>query len=64
MGGTQIDNNLINEIVEQGDFYGEWNVREGFWFFPEEENLCDELENALADTFNAAGINARFEVAI
>ena len=60
-GRTPIDNNAIGEFIEEDDnYYAEWN-KEGFWFFPEEESLYDELEQALDIEFNERGINARFE---
>lgn len=60
-GRTQLDNNAIADIVDDSDFYAEWNPREGYWFFPEEESLYDNLEDALGKEFSNRGINARFE---
>ena len=59
-GRTPIDNNAIGEFIEEEDYYAEWN-REGFWFFPEQEDLYDGLEKALDREFAERGINARFE---
>jgi hypothetical protein len=59
-GRTPIDNNAIGEFIEEEDYYAEWN-REGFWFFPEQEDSYDDLEKALDREFAERGINARFE---
>ena len=61
IGRTTIDNTRIGDIIEQNDFYAEWNAREGFWFFPEEVENYDELEQQLEELFIEEGINARFE---
>ena len=61
IGRTTIDNTRIGDIIEQNDFYAEWNTREGFWFFPEEVENYDELEQQLEELFIEEGINARFE---
>jgi hypothetical protein len=37
VGRTQIDNNEIADMVDETDYYGVWNAREGYWFFPESE---------------------------
>ena len=60
-GKTQIDNNLIQDVIADSDFYGEFDVREGYWFFPEETENYDALEIALTEIFESANINARFE---
>jgi hypothetical protein len=61
IGRTQIDNNAIKDVIEEEGFYAEWNVRGGYWFFPEEVDNYDELENQLSTIFDKQGINARFE---
>jgi hypothetical protein len=61
IGRTPLDNNAIGDAIEEEGLYGEWNVREGYWFFPEEEDMYDNLEDQLSDLFNQKGINARFE---
>jgi len=60
-GKTPLDNDMIGNIVEENDFYAEWNGREGYWFFPEDEEMYDQLENILESVFILKGINARFE---
>lgn len=61
IGKTKLDNNAIGDAMEEEGLHAEWNAREGYWFFPEEEDMYDELENQLSDLFNRKGINARFE---
>ena len=60
-GRTQIDNNLIQNWLEESNYYAEWHSREGFWFFPESEDSYDALEAELQDEFLQYGISARFE---
>jgi hypothetical protein len=61
IGRTPLDNNAIGDAMEEEGLHAEWNAREGYWFFPEEEDMYDKLENQLSDLFNRKGINARFE---
>lgn len=60
-GRTPIDNNTIKDIIEDHQFIGYWNAREGYWFFPEEPETLDALEKELSATFDTFGIDARFE---
>jgi hypothetical protein len=61
VGRTRLDNDLIDQVLEEEGYYGIWNPREGYWFFPEGEDTMDRLENELEDIFIRKGINARFE---
>jgi hypothetical protein len=61
VGKTQIDNNLISDMLDETDFNGVWNTREGYYFFPESEETIDALEMELEKEFGQRGINARFE---
>jgi hypothetical protein len=61
VGRTPIDNNAIQDFLDDSDYYAEWNVREGYYFFPEQEEDYDELERELSIEFNNRGIDARFE---
>jgi hypothetical protein len=61
VGRTQIDNNEIADMVDEGDYYGVWNAVEGYWFFPESEENFDSLEFELSKEFNQRDINARIE---
>jgi hypothetical protein len=60
VGNTQLDNNEISNMLDETDYYGVWN-REGYWFFPENEETLDPLEMELSKEFDSRGINARFE---
>lgn len=61
VGRTQLDNNSIADMVDETDYYGVQNTREGYWFFPESEETLDSLEMELEQEFSKRGINARFE---
>lgn len=61
IGRTGLDNNKIGEIVDDLGFYAEWNSREGYWLFPEDEENYDDLEMELEKAFRKEGVNARFE---
>lgn len=61
VGRTSTDDNAIADMVDESDYYAEWNSREGYWLFPEEEGSYDDLEMELEKEFNRRGINARFE---
>jgi hypothetical protein len=61
VGSTQLNNNAIGDMLEETDFYGIWNTREGYWFFPEAEETLDILEKELEQEFIQRGISARFE---
>jgi hypothetical protein len=61
VGRTQIDNNEISDMLDETDYHGVWNTREGYWFFPEDEETIDSLEMELSREFDNRGINARFE---
>lgn len=61
VGRTQLDNNSIADMVDETDYYGVWNAREGYWFFPENEETLDSLEMELEQEFSRREINARFE---
>lgn len=60
-GKTNLDNNKIGDWLDDSDYTAEWNAREGYWLFPEEEDEYDELEAELEKAFTKARINARFE---
>jgi hypothetical protein len=60
-GRTPLDNNAISDYLDETDYYAAWDAKHGYWFFPEQEEFYDELENELSQDFNKLGINARFE---
>jgi hypothetical protein len=59
-GRTRSDNNEISDVIDDLDLYAEWN-REGFWFFPEDEDAFDDLEEILQDEFAKRNIDATIE---
>jgi hypothetical protein len=61
VGRTPLDNNAIQDMLDETDYYGVFNTREGYWFLPEEESFLDALEMELEKEFSERGINARFE---
>jgi hypothetical protein len=61
VGRTTLDNNAIQDMLDETDYYGVWNGREGYWFFKEEEENFDALEIELEKEFAQRGISARFE---
>lgn len=60
-GRTSADNNKIGDIADDLGYHAEWNHREGYWLFPEEEDMYDELEAELEKAFTKKKVNARFE---
>ena len=62
-GETSKDNDLIDQAVEESGFYGVYNSREDYWFFPEEgdQSTMDRLENELENIFIKKGANVSFE---
>jgi hypothetical protein len=60
-GRTQIDNSKIKNVIEDSGFYGVWNAREGYWFFPESEENLDALEEDLSQLLDSLDINYRIE---
>ena len=54
----QIHANKLQDALEDSGLYGEWNPREGYFFFPEEEDGYDYLEEKiqeLMDDYNIQG---------
>ena len=45
VGSTQLDTNAIRDMIDETGYYGVFNVRGGYWFFPESEETMDELEH-------------------
>jgi hypothetical protein len=56
-------NELIDHVVKHTEFYGEYNFREDYWFFPEEggQSALDNLEKELEKIFIEKGIDASFD---
>ena len=62
VGRTPLDNNAIGDLIDDSDFTGYWNSREGYWFFPEPVDTADALERDLDRFFQRNGISVRFEL--
>jgi hypothetical protein len=60
-GRTQLDNNKIGDLLDGLGLHAEWEVRHGYWFFPEDEESYGSLEALLDAEFAQHGINARIE---
>lgn len=56
---TREDIRVMNEIIENSDFYAEYNSESGCFIFPEEEEGYDELESELIELFS--DVNHRIE---
>ena len=61
IGRTQIDNNKIGDLLDGLGLHAEWNMREGYWLFPEDPDSYDALEHMLEAEFAQHDITARFE---
>ncbi len=57
---TSQDKFKIDKWLETADWFGGWD-REGYFFFPENQSMYDELEKELEKEFYKLKINARFE---
>jgi hypothetical protein len=58
---TNADANKIKQWVDKSGMYGEWNAREGYFLFPEEEDGFDELEAELTKELDGLGVNYHIE---
>jgi hypothetical protein len=58
---TNADANKIQKWVNSSDMHGEWDAREGYFLFPEEEDGFDELEAELTKELDKLGVNYRIE---
>lgn len=60
-GRTVGDNTRIHKMAEEMGLHGEWNAREGYWFFQEDEEMYDELEKIIQKGLDEYQIDARIE---
>lgn len=58
---TNIDANKIQKWVDKSEMHGEWDAKEGYFLFPEEEDGFDELEMELTKELDKLGVNYRIE---
>lgn len=52
---------IINEAIENSDFYAEYDSTYGFYFFPEEEENYDSLEAQLDGLLSGLNVDYRIE---
>jgi len=52
----------IETFLNQSDYYGEWDEKFKYFFFPESKDMYDNLESELDKEFSRRNINVRFEV--
>ena len=55
------DNKRIQKWIDKSPYYAEYDARENYWLFDEDENSYDNLEKELDKEFNKNNISARFE---
>jgi hypothetical protein len=55
------DATKMQKALEKSDLYGEWNAREGYFFFPEKTENYDNLELELQKLVDNNDINGYFE---
>ena len=58
---TNADANKIQKWVDKSGMHGEWDAKEGYFLFPEEEDGFDELEMELTKELDKLGVNYRIE---
>jgi hypothetical protein len=58
---TDYDSKLIEDLISSNDYYGIYDKRNNYWFFPEEPEMFDSLERELDKEFSKLNINATFE---
>jgi len=57
----QIHANKLSDAIEDSGMYAEWNTREGYFFFPEEEDGYDQLEMDIQDLMDENNIQGYIE---
>lgn len=60
-GRTPLDNNEIQKMIDSTDLYGVFNAMENYFFFTEDEENYDALEEQLHEEFSIRDINAQIE---
>jgi len=58
---TKKDETAIQEVIAASEFYTEWNKEFGFYFFPEEVENYDELENQINNLLDGLNVSYRIE---
>ena len=57
---TSNDKSKIQKWLKKSGYHAEWN-REGYFFFPEEDDSYDNLERALTKEFTKINADVTFE---
>jgi len=57
----QVHANMLNNAIEESGLHAEWDVKEGHFFFPEEEDLYDVLEEEIQNLMDENNIQASIE---
>ena len=57
----QIHANMLKDALENSGLYAEWNAREGYFFFPEEQDLYDQLEMEIQNLMDENNIRGYIE---
>ena len=55
------DATAFRDALSNSDLTYEWNAREGYFFFPEEEEMYDELEGIIEKVMNHIGVYGSIE---
>ena len=58
---TREDLRIINEILQESEFSTEYNSEFGHFFFPEEEDNYDSLEEQINELFEGVDVRYRIE---
>ena len=57
----QLHANKLKDVLKNTDLYYEWDVREGYFFFPEEEDGYDQLEIEIQNLMDENNIQGYIE---
>jgi hypothetical protein len=55
------DATAFKDAVSNTDYYYEWNAREGYFFFPEKEEMYDDLEMEIQQIMDDIDVNGSIE---
>ena len=54
---TSADATTMGQVIENSEFSAEYNTEFGCYFFEEDEENYDDLEDSLTDLFNESGLS-------
>lgn len=58
---TREDLQIINEVLQESEFSTEYNSEFGYFFFQEDEENYDTLEEQINELFHGLEVNYRIE---